>query len=142
MLKILDGLRLNKLPQSFFDETAKKVLEANKYEDLQSLVMIENLTSPYCQLLYYEAAKIRHLQAGDIKLDRREPLYAVSRLLLRLMVNSMEKSKADQSLDNALQQLTKASEEERAMLFELLDSSITLVSTSDYAVLNSKAFAQ
>lgn len=54
----------------------------------------------------------------------------------------MEKSKADESLDKALQQLTKASEEERVMLFELLDSSITLVSTSDYAVMNSKAFAQ
>ena len=142
MLKILEGLRLNKLPQSFFDETAKKVLETSVYEDLPRLVMIDNLTSPYCQLLYYEAAKIRHFQAGHSKLDSREPLYAVSRQLLRLMVSSMEKSKAEDALEKALSQLPTASEGERAMLFELLDSSITLVSQSDYAVMNSKAFAE
>ena len=48
VIKILDGLRRNKMPKSCFDECAAKLVDSSEYEGLPGLMLKKYLTSPYC----------------------------------------------------------------------------------------------
>ena len=70
-----------------------------------------------------------------------QPNYAVSRLLLRLVLKIVEKSQIEAALSHAFSQLSEVSAPEQNILFDMLDASISFVSTGDQAILSNSAFA-
>ena len=87
IIRILDGLRRNKLPVELFNKAAEPYMKAI-LAGAEKFAFFEHVEDSYCQLLYHEAGKVTRLlelskpsQQGHRK---EESNYAVCRLLLKL----------------------------------------------------------
>ena len=125
VIRILDGLHRNKLPQELFNAAAKPILIQLKDEKQPKLFLEDRLENDFSKLLYILAARIR-LCKSTFTIERTNQSYLVcSRLLLRLMLSfEQDKSKVKSALKSSLDNLKEVCEEEQGLIFDILGSSI------------------
>lgn len=136
IIKILDGLRQNKLPRQLFDDAVKPLLG----EDRKDLLFLEHLKSDFSKFLFTAAAKIRSFEGLNKKLGRVQPYHSVSRQYLCLSLAFADPEKVSQALTLATKDLSMVRLAEQSLLFEMLDSAITYASLGDRVVYTERAF--